>query len=201
MSYELIAILMFSSMMLMLMTGQRVFGAIGFIAVVAALGRQYWLGRLFGQRQQPGVGGIFAQREEGTVRPGGDSGATNLEHAKRKRWWWVGDRSTANNDQPLPRQFRRGAGGQRSSYDAVRCHIVQQLFVLSTVHRTNANNEGQTETKALTGRTYCKPSRVRRLPQQTQNMFALKQQQRQYIAKKQNNTRQGKRLSTKKNRN
>lgn len=37
MSYELIAILMFSSMMLMLMTGQRVFGAIGFIAVVAAL--------------------------------------------------------------------------------------------------------------------------------------------------------------------
>ncbi|MGY8791289.1 MAG: hypothetical protein ACKVKR_13595 [Pseudomonadales bacterium] len=37
MSYELIATLMFSSMMLMLLTGQRVFGAIGFIAVVAAL--------------------------------------------------------------------------------------------------------------------------------------------------------------------
>ena len=37
MSYEMIAILMFSSMMLMLLTGQRVFGAIGFIAVVAAL--------------------------------------------------------------------------------------------------------------------------------------------------------------------
>ena len=37
MPYELIAILMFSSMMLMLLTGQRVFGAIGFIAVVAAL--------------------------------------------------------------------------------------------------------------------------------------------------------------------
>jgi TRAP-type mannitol/chloroaromatic compound transport system permease large subunit len=37
MSYELIAILMFSAMMLMLMTGQRVFGAIGFVAVVAAL--------------------------------------------------------------------------------------------------------------------------------------------------------------------
>jgi len=37
MSYELIAVLMFSSMMLMLITGQRVFGAIGFIAVVAAL--------------------------------------------------------------------------------------------------------------------------------------------------------------------
>ena len=37
MSYELIAILMFSLMMLMLMTGQRVFGAIGFVAVVAAL--------------------------------------------------------------------------------------------------------------------------------------------------------------------
>ncbi len=32
MSYEMIAILMFSSMMLMLLTGQRVFGAIGFIA-------------------------------------------------------------------------------------------------------------------------------------------------------------------------
>ncbi len=38
MSYELIAILMFSTMMLMLLTGQRVFGAIGFVAVVAALG-------------------------------------------------------------------------------------------------------------------------------------------------------------------
>ncbi len=37
MSYELIAILMFSTMMLMLATGQRVFGAIGFVAVVAAL--------------------------------------------------------------------------------------------------------------------------------------------------------------------
>lgn len=37
MSYELIAILMFSTMMLMLMTGQRVFGAIGFVAVVSAL--------------------------------------------------------------------------------------------------------------------------------------------------------------------
>ncbi|MFP7569489.1 TRAP transporter large permease [Marivita sp. S2033] len=36
MSYELIAILMFSTMMLMLLTGQRVFGAIGFVAVVAA---------------------------------------------------------------------------------------------------------------------------------------------------------------------
>ena len=37
MSYEMIAILMFSSMMLMLLTGQRVFGAIGFVAVVASL--------------------------------------------------------------------------------------------------------------------------------------------------------------------
>ena len=37
MSYEMIAILMFALMMLMLMTGQRVFGAIGFVAVVAAL--------------------------------------------------------------------------------------------------------------------------------------------------------------------
>lgn len=37
MSYELIAVLMFSSMMLMLLTGQRVFAAIGFVAVVAAL--------------------------------------------------------------------------------------------------------------------------------------------------------------------
>lgn len=37
MPYEMIATLMFSSMMLMLLTGQRVFGAIGFIAVVAAL--------------------------------------------------------------------------------------------------------------------------------------------------------------------
>ena len=37
MSYELIAILMFSTMMVMLMTGQRVFGAIGFVAVLASL--------------------------------------------------------------------------------------------------------------------------------------------------------------------
>ncbi|MDH3760085.1 MAG: TRAP transporter large permease subunit [Gammaproteobacteria bacterium] len=37
MSNELIAILMFSSMMLMLMTGQRVFGAIGIVASVAAI--------------------------------------------------------------------------------------------------------------------------------------------------------------------
>ena len=36
MGYEAIAILMFSSMMLMLLTGQRVFGAIGFVAVVSA---------------------------------------------------------------------------------------------------------------------------------------------------------------------
>ena len=36
MSYEMIAILMFSTMMLMLLTGQRVFGAIGFVAVMAA---------------------------------------------------------------------------------------------------------------------------------------------------------------------
>ena len=37
MPYEMIAILMFSSMMLMLMTGQRVFGAIGGIAALAAV--------------------------------------------------------------------------------------------------------------------------------------------------------------------
>lgn len=37
MSYEMIAILMFSSMMLMLITGQRVFAAIGGIACIAAL--------------------------------------------------------------------------------------------------------------------------------------------------------------------
>lgn len=37
MSYELIAILMFSAMMLMLLTGQRVFGAIGFVAALFAL--------------------------------------------------------------------------------------------------------------------------------------------------------------------
>jgi tripartite ATP-independent transporter DctM subunit len=37
MSYELIAILMFATMMLMLMTGQRVFGAIGFVGAAAAL--------------------------------------------------------------------------------------------------------------------------------------------------------------------
>ena len=37
MSYELIAILIFTSMMLMLLTGQRVFGAIGFVAAVFAI--------------------------------------------------------------------------------------------------------------------------------------------------------------------
>ena len=37
MSYELIALLMFASMMLLLATGQRVFGAIGFVATVFAL--------------------------------------------------------------------------------------------------------------------------------------------------------------------
>ncbi len=37
MSYEAIALIMFASMMVLLFTGQRVFGAIGFVAVVAAL--------------------------------------------------------------------------------------------------------------------------------------------------------------------
>ena len=37
MSYELIAIMMFSSMMLLLLTGQRVFGAIGAVGAIAAM--------------------------------------------------------------------------------------------------------------------------------------------------------------------
>ena len=37
MSYDTIAILMFSTMMLMMITGQRVFGAIGFVAVLASV--------------------------------------------------------------------------------------------------------------------------------------------------------------------
>jgi hypothetical protein len=37
MDYELIALLMFSSMMLLLLTGKRMFGAIGFFAVAVAL--------------------------------------------------------------------------------------------------------------------------------------------------------------------
>ncbi len=37
MSYELTAILMFACMMLMMMTGQRIFGVIGFVAVIFAL--------------------------------------------------------------------------------------------------------------------------------------------------------------------
>jgi len=36
-SYEMIAIMMFSTMMIMMLTGQRVFGAIGFVAVASAL--------------------------------------------------------------------------------------------------------------------------------------------------------------------
>jgi TRAP-type mannitol/chloroaromatic compound transport system permease large subunit len=37
MSYEFIALLMFSTLMLMLLTGHRVFGAVGFVATIAAL--------------------------------------------------------------------------------------------------------------------------------------------------------------------
>src|SRR5690625_914690 len=37
MSYEMIALLMFSTMLLMLMTGQRMFGVIGFVASAAAM--------------------------------------------------------------------------------------------------------------------------------------------------------------------
>ena len=37
MSYDMIAIMMFSTMMVMMMTGQRVFGAIGFVAVIASV--------------------------------------------------------------------------------------------------------------------------------------------------------------------
>jgi len=37
MSYEIIALLMFLSMMVLLLTGQRIYGAIGFVAVAAAL--------------------------------------------------------------------------------------------------------------------------------------------------------------------
>ena len=36
-SYEVIAIVMFAGMMLMLLTGQRIFGAIGFVSAAAAL--------------------------------------------------------------------------------------------------------------------------------------------------------------------
>ena len=71
MSYEMIAILMFSSMMLMLLTGQRVFGAIGFVAVVAALALwAYRLKRLGlvgpGRRiaDDPGMYRVEADRRE-----------------------------------------------------------------------------------------------------------------------------------------
>ena len=37
MSYELIAILMFSGMLVLLMTGQGMFGAVGFVASISAL--------------------------------------------------------------------------------------------------------------------------------------------------------------------
>lgn len=37
MSYEFIALMMFSSLMLMLLTGQRVFGAVGFVAAISSL--------------------------------------------------------------------------------------------------------------------------------------------------------------------
>ncbi|TVP93966.1 MAG: C4-dicarboxylate ABC transporter, partial [Roseinatronobacter sp.] len=38
MSYEMIAALMFGSMLMVMLTGQRMFGVIGFVAVVAAIG-------------------------------------------------------------------------------------------------------------------------------------------------------------------
>ena len=41
MPQEMIAILMFSTMLLMMMTGQRVFGLIGFVAVVASISSHY----------------------------------------------------------------------------------------------------------------------------------------------------------------
>ena len=37
MSYEWIAALMFGSMLVVMLTGQRMFGVIGFVAVVAAI--------------------------------------------------------------------------------------------------------------------------------------------------------------------
>ncbi|MES2968999.1 MAG: C4-dicarboxylate ABC transporter, partial [Pseudomonadota bacterium] len=37
MPYEMIAVMMFSTMLLMMLTGQRVFGVIGFVATVSAL--------------------------------------------------------------------------------------------------------------------------------------------------------------------
>ena len=37
MSYEMIALLMFGAMLVLLVTGQRVFAAIGFVAMAAAL--------------------------------------------------------------------------------------------------------------------------------------------------------------------
>ena len=46
MSYEMIAALMFSTMLLMMMTGQRVFAVIGFVAVASAL----WLWGTGGDR-------------------------------------------------------------------------------------------------------------------------------------------------------
>ena len=49
MSQEHIAIFMFASMMLMLFTGQRVFGAIGAIAAIAALA----LATIVGPQPQP----------------------------------------------------------------------------------------------------------------------------------------------------
>jgi hypothetical protein len=47
MDYNAIALLMFSTMLLMMITGQRVFGAIGFVGVVFAfflwgMGRRTW---------------------------------------------------------------------------------------------------------------------------------------------------------------
>ena len=59
MSYEMIAILMFSTMMLMLMTGQRVFGAIGFTEehVLQRYTRRLWAWRDdFGSESEWAVG-------------------------------------------------------------------------------------------------------------------------------------------------
>ena len=69
MSHELIAIVMFSGMMLMLMTGQRVFGAIGFVGALA--GVLLW-----------GTGGVGGTR--GVGHAGWDAGSGRAEQGQER---------------------------------------------------------------------------------------------------------------------
>ena len=66
MSYEMIALLMFASMMLMLLTGQRVFGAIGG-AIAGNAGKGAAIGAAVGAAAGVGIG-VYQDRQQAKLR-------------------------------------------------------------------------------------------------------------------------------------